>query len=86
MAIMSSITPALQLEDIHLSFAGVKALRGIDLSVNAGSLNAIIGPNGAGKTSLFNCVSGSYRPQRGRILLFGMDIMHAQPDDIARRA
>ncbi len=59
--------PLLAIEDVGLSFAGVRALDGVSLAVNRGELMAVIGPNGAGKTSLFNCISGVYRPQQGRI-------------------
>ena len=76
---------ALELKDLSLSFAGVNALREINLQIPRGSLNAIIGPNGAGKTSLFNCVSGTYRPQRGQILCHGEEITKRAPDRIARR-
>jgi branched-chain amino acid transport system ATP-binding protein len=49
--------PVLQVDDLHLSFAGIRALRAVSFEVAAGELFAIIGPNGAGKTSLFNCPS-----------------------------
>ena len=45
----------LRIEDIHLSFGGVKAINGVSIGVEKGSIHAIIGPNGAGKTSIFNC-------------------------------
>ena len=64
----------LGLEDVSLSFAGVQALDGVSLSVEQGSVVAVIGPNGAGKTSLFNVLSGVYRPQRGRVFFDGVDI------------
>jgi branched-chain amino acid transport system ATP-binding protein len=73
----------LQVEGLGLSFKGVRALDEISIDVPRGSLCAIIGPNGAGKTSLFNCVSGSYRPQQGRILLNGAEITNRRPDHIA---
>jgi branched-chain amino acid transport system ATP-binding protein len=63
--------PILQVDDVHLSFAGIRALRAVSFDVGAGELFAIIGPNGAGKTSLFNCLSGLYRPQRGSIRFLG---------------
>ena len=69
----------LTLEGLHLSFGGVAALAGVSLAVNAGDFFAIIGPNGAGKTSIFNCISGIYRPTRGRILLNGQDITPLKP-------
>ena len=82
---MSDPGLALEFKGVSLSFAGVKALRSVELKVPRGSLSAIIGPNGAGKTSLFNCVSGTYRPQRGQILLEGDEIIGKSPDRIARR-
>jgi branched-chain amino acid transport system ATP-binding protein len=69
----------LSLDDLHLSFGGVAALAGVSLDIEAGDLFAIIGPNGAGKTSIFNCVSGIYRPNRGRILFDGRDITPLRP-------
>jgi branched-chain amino acid transport system ATP-binding protein len=74
----------LEIEDVALSFAGVKALRGVSLSVPPGILMAIIGPNGAGKTSLINCVSGHYRPDAGRIRFDDGDITRLPPHRIAR--
>ena len=58
----------LTVEAVSLSFGGVTALDDVSLDVHHGEIVAIIGPNGAGKTSLLNCISGLYRPQRGRIL------------------
>ena len=66
--------PLLQVEDLHLAFGGIKALAGVSLAARAGQITAIIGPNGAGKTSLFNAISGFYKPQRGRVLFDGADI------------
>jgi branched-chain amino acid transport system ATP-binding protein len=58
---------ALEIQDISLSFGGVKALSNIDLSVARGEIRAIIGPNGAGQSSLINVISGLYRPDSGRV-------------------
>jgi branched-chain amino acid transport system ATP-binding protein len=76
--------PLLQVQGVTLRFGGVAALQDVNLEVRAGELVGLIGPNGAGKTSLFNCVCGLYRPQRGRVLLAGQDITRASPDAIAR--
>lgn len=70
----------LAVENINLSFGGVKALRGIDLTVREHEIASIIGPNGAGKTSLLNCISGRYHPQQGRILFAGQDITGFKPN------
>ena len=61
----------LDVEDLSLQFGGVKALDGIELHVEPGSITALIGPNGAGKTSAFNSISGFYKPKTGRVLLDG---------------
>ncbi|MEX2554473.1 MAG: ABC transporter ATP-binding protein [Actinomycetota bacterium] len=76
--------PVLEVKDVALRFAGVKALAGVSFEVRQGELLAIIGPNGAGKTSLLNCLSGVYRPQTGQITFLGHKIIGAQPDEIAR--
>ncbi len=57
----------LRVSDLFLSFGGVMALGGVNLSVRERELLAVIGPNGAGKTCLLNCISGYYRPHRGEI-------------------
>jgi branched-chain amino acid transport system ATP-binding protein len=61
------LIPLLRIENVGLSFAGVWALRDVSLTVREGELLAVIGPNGAGKTSLFNCISGVYRPDTGGV-------------------
>ena len=68
--------PLLQIDGITLTFGGVRALSDVGFSVVAGSITAIIGPNGAGKTSLFNTVSGFYRPTSGQVRFKGQDITH----------
>lgn len=70
----------LKVEDIHLAFGGVMALRGAGFGARQGEILAIIGPNGAGKTALLNCVNGFYRPQRGHVYLQGKDISQLSPD------
>ncbi len=59
--------PVLTFDDVLLEFSGVTALNGVSFTVDPGELFAIIGPNGAGKTSIFNVLSGVYRPQRGSV-------------------
>ena len=67
-------SPLLQIEGVTLRFGGVRALNDVSFSVAPGSITAVIGPNGAGKTSLFNTVSGFYRPSAGHIRFKGQDI------------
>ena len=70
--------------DVRMSFGGVVALNDVSVEVRDDQLLAVIGPNGAGKTSLMNCLSGFYRPQRGRIELHGNDITGRPVHEIAR--
>jgi branched-chain amino acid transport system ATP-binding protein len=82
---MTSDEPILSVRDVHLAFAGVTALGGVSFEVRPAELFALIGPNGAGKTSLFNVVSGVYRPQRGRVRFLGADITGLRPHRVAAR-
>lgn len=75
---------ALAAQGLTLNFGGVRALSDVSVDIRSDELIAIIGPNGAGKTSLMNCLSGFYRPQKGRIKLGDRDISHASVDQIAR--
>ena len=79
------MSPLLEISGICKNFGGVIALDGVDLSVETGSLTCIIGPNGCGKTTLFNVVSGAFRPTAGRVRYEGEDITGLPPYRIARR-
>ena len=67
-------SPLLQVDGVTLAFRGVRALGGVTFEVQPRSITAVIGPNGAGKTSLFNTISGFYRPNAGAIRFKGQDI------------
>jgi ABC-type branched-subunit amino acid transport system ATPase component len=54
--------PLLDVQNINLSFGGLKVIKDLSFSVDQGSIVSLIGPNGAGKTSVFNCLTGFYRP------------------------
>src|SRR5215212_5835853 len=70
---------ALKVDGVSLAFGGVRALSGVSFEAAEGAITAVIGPNGAGKTSLFNAISGFYRPGAGRILFDGKDITALRP-------
>ncbi len=70
----------LQVDDLHLSFGGLKVLNQINFSIEEGEIFAIIGPNGAGKTSIVNCISGFYKPDKGHISFQGRDISKVSAD------
>jgi branched-chain amino acid transport system ATP-binding protein len=74
----------LEIKNLSLNFGGIVALDDVGLTVESGQLHAVIGPNGAGKTSLFNCLSGVYRPTRGDIILEGRSILRLRPHQIAK--
>ena len=74
--------PLLRIDDVHLSFGGVKAINGVSINVAKGSIHAIIGPNGAGKTSVFNCISSVYRPQRGAVYFEDRKVTGMKPDHV----
>ncbi|MFT3663872.1 ABC transporter ATP-binding protein [Piscinibacter sp.] len=74
----------LQVSGVTLAFGGVKALTGVSFDVRPGSITAVIGPNGAGKTSLFNTISGFYRPTAGGIRFHGQDITRVSAPRRAR--
>ncbi|HWC35129.1 MAG TPA: ABC transporter ATP-binding protein [Mycobacteriales bacterium] len=61
--------PILEVRDVTLRFGGVTSLADVSLTQRRGEILSVIGPNGAGKTSLFNCITGVYRPQEGTITL-----------------
>jgi branched-chain amino acid transport system ATP-binding protein len=61
--------PILEVRDVTLRFGGVTSLAEVTLTQRRGEILSVIGPNGAGKTSLFNCITGVYKPQEGSITL-----------------
>ena len=75
---------ALRVAGVTRSFAGVKALTGVSLQVEPGSVLGLIGPNGAGKSTLVNIISGYDVPDEGTVELDGRDITHARPEKRAR--
>ncbi|MFQ6122964.1 MAG: ABC transporter ATP-binding protein [Dehalococcoidales bacterium] len=74
----------IRIENLSLSFGGVKALIDVSLDIRDNEILAIIGPNGAGKTCLLNCINGFYKPQKGEIYFEGERITRIRPDKAAR--
>jgi branched-chain amino acid transport system ATP-binding protein len=74
----------IKIENLSLSFGGVKSLIDINVEVRDKEILAIIGPNGAGKTCLLNCINGFYKPQQGEIYFEGRKITRIRPDKAAR--
>mgnify|MGYP000411252166 CR=1 FL=1 len=69
----------LHVQNISLSFGGIKALQSVEFTVKVGEILAVIGPNGAGKTSLINSINGFYRPQQGAIIYESQNISDLPP-------
>ena len=80
----SAVTEALlSVENVSLSFGGVRALTDVSFDVRKGEIRAIIGPNGAGKTSMLNVINGFYTPQQGRITFKGATRAKMRPHEAA---
>ena len=73
----------LELENISLSFGGVKALTDISFDVREHEIRAIIGPNGAGKSSMLNVINGVYVPQQGKITFRGQHFARMSSRQVA---
>ncbi len=76
--------PLLAAEGIRVDFDGLRALDGVDLSVDGRGIVSVIGPNGAGKTTFFNVLSGFIAPTAGRVLFRGREITNLPPERISR--
>jgi len=74
----------LAVDNVSLSFGGIKAVTDVSFDIRKGEIRAIIGPNGAGKTSMLNIINGFYHPQRGRITFKGKTRSRMRPYDAAR--
>ncbi len=74
----------IRIENLFLSFGGVKSLSEVSLDIRENEILAIIGPNGAGKTCLLNCINGFYKPQEGEIYYEGKRITRIRPDKAAQ--
>jgi branched-chain amino acid transport system ATP-binding protein len=73
----------LSVENVSLSFGGVRAVRDVSFDIRRGEIRAIIGPNGAGKTSMLNVINGFYHPQQGRITYKGATRRRMRPHQAA---
>ena len=59
----------LEVKNLGISFGGLRAVNGFDISIEKEALYGLIGPNGAGKTTVFNLLTGVYKPDSGKVLL-----------------
>ncbi len=75
----------LKIENLSISFGGIKAVDNVSFAVQPNSIFSIIGPNGSGKTTIFNIISGIYKPNAGKVLLESENLVGLRPDKIARK-
>ena len=73
------------LENISISFGGLQAVSECSFNIRDGEIFSLIGPNGAGKTTIFNIINALYKPDSGRVLLEGRDLVSLKPHQIAKR-
>ncbi len=77
--------PVLEVHDLHKRFGGVTAVAGVSFALREGEVLGLIGPNGAGKTTLFDLISGYQQPDEGRVVLEGVDITRAGPEERSKQ-
>ena len=74
----------LELEDLHVFYGNIEALKGMSMHVNRGEIVTLIGSNGAGKSTTLKTISGVLRPRTGVVRLDGREIQHTPPHDIVK--
>lgn len=74
-----------KIENLGISFGGIRAVESASFEVEKNSIFSIIGPNGSGKTTIFNMISGIYKPDSGRVILDDEDMVGYRPDKIAHK-
>lgn len=77
--------PHFKIENLSISFGGIKAVECVNFEVQHNKIFSIIGPNGSGKTTIFNMISGIYKPDSGKIFLEDENLVGYRPNNIARK-
>jgi branched-chain amino acid transport system ATP-binding protein len=72
----------IRVENVAKNFGGIRAVDGVSLSIEKGSITGLIGPNGAGKTTLFNIIAGVFPPSSGHIYLDDEDVTDLEPHEL----
>jgi branched-chain amino acid transport system ATP-binding protein len=75
----------MEVRDISMRFGGITAIIDLTFQLQEGEIFSLIGPNGAGKSTVFNCISGIYKPTRGKIFFEGEEITNLKPHKIAQK-
>lgn len=74
-----------KVENLSISFGGLKAVNNVSFNVEKNSIFSIIGPNGSGKTTIFNLISGIYKPDQGKVIMDGENMVGHYPDWVAKK-
>jgi branched-chain amino acid transport system ATP-binding protein len=74
-----------KVENLSISFGGIRAVESVNFEVQHNKIFSIIGPNGSGKTTIFNMISGIYKPDSGKVLLEDENLVGYRPDHIAKK-
>jgi branched-chain amino acid transport system ATP-binding protein len=75
----------LEIQDLHVYYGQIHALKGVSLSIDSGEIVTLIGANGAGKSTTLKTISGLLKPRQGRVLLAGEDLGTFPPHDIVMK-
>ena len=81
----ADLPPLLEIQDLHVAYGPIRAVRGISLRVPAGQAVCLIGANGAGKSTTLNAISGLLKPARGSIRFDGQEIAGRRPERVVGR-
>jgi len=76
--------PLLELDDLHVFYGNIEALKGLSMNVNAGEIVTLIGSNGAGKSTTLRAISGTHKPRTGTIHLSGRPIHHMPAHEVVK--
>lgn len=79
------MTPLLEVQNLHVYYGGIHALKGIGFEIFQGEVVTLIGANGAGKTTTLNTISGLIRPKDGAVIYQGEDLTSVPPHKIVAR-
>ena len=82
---MSQANVLLQVQDLHVAYGGIQAVKGVSFEVHEGELVSLIGSNGAGKTTTMKAITGSLQAASGRISYLGRDVRSQGPWDLVQQ-